>query len=619
MGITTAISIALSGLKNNQTETELVSRNIANADTAGYTAKRLVRSDVVQDQSLIGVKAVIQRQVDAEVTRQLNNATAATGYLDTMSTYLKQIDGMLGSLTSGFSLSDLAEKFTEKMQTLSASPDNQNAQIAAVQAASDLASGLNQLASDTQDMRTGVEQAIGDGVSQVNTLLKTIATYNSRIISNKAAGIDTTELEDARDASINSLSGWMDVKTYATDSGGLYVYSGSGMMLVGSQAAQLNFDQRGTLSASATWSANADDRAVGTITLASDAASSIDLIRNGTIQSGKLAALIELRDTTLVNLQAQLDDVASALAQTMSDTTVAGTAATDGSHSGYALDVGDVKAGNSFSVTVKNAAGQSQVYTFVRVDNAATLPLSDSVTGNPNDKVVGIDWSSGDMNAIAAQVQAALGSGVTASAAGTTLTVLGAGTGTTVAAASVTTTQGAVQTAYGDTAMALFVDGSGNKLYTGSVDGSLQKTGFAQRITLNSAITADPSLLVKYTAATESGDTARPTDLAKRLASMQFSFGDETGMVSKNGATTGTLDSFINTMTSFWGAKAENAASALDSQSIIQSNLETRYSDKSSVNIDQEMARLIQIQSAYAANARVFTVCKEMLDTLLKS
>ncbi|MBP0574805.1 hypothetical protein J8J27_29265, partial [Mycobacterium tuberculosis] len=35
MGITTALSIALSGLRNNQAETELVSRNIANADTAG--------------------------------------------------------------------------------------------------------------------------------------------------------------------------------------------------------------------------------------------------------------------------------------------------------------------------------------------------------------------------------------------------------------------------------------------------------------------------------------------------------------------------------------------------------------------------------------------------------
>lgn len=617
MGITTALSISLSGLKNNQAETELVSRNIANADTAGYTAKRLVRSDQVNDQSLIGVKAVIQRQVDAEVTRQLNNSTATSSYLSTMSTYMSQIDQMLGSVSSGFSLADLVEKFTETMQTLAASPDDQNAQVTAVNAAKDLAAGLNQLSSDTQDMRTGLEQAIGDGVTQVNTLLKNIESYNNRIVSNKASGIDTTELEDARDAAINTLSSWMDTRTYQNDNGSLYVYSGSGMMLVGSDAVQLEFDQRGTLTASSQWDSDPKTRAVGTITVASNGSSSIDLVENGTIQSGRLAALLELRDETLVNLQAQLDDVASGLAQALSDTTTQGTPITSGAQAGYELDVGDVSSGNSFSIDVTSAAGVKTSYTFVRVENSLSLPLDNKLTGNPNDTVVGVDWSGG-IAGVAAQVQAALGTGYTVSTSGTSLQILDNGTGTKVTAATVTTTNPGLQN--GDTSMPLFVDGSGNTLYTGTVTtGTMQKTGFAGRITVNTAITADPTLLVKYDSATEIGDTARPKDLAKRLTTAEFTFGDETGMVSANGSTKGTLDSFINTMTSFWGGRAANAEAAKNSQDIIQSNLETRYSDTSSVNIDQEMARLIQIQSAYAANARVFTVCKEMLDTLMNT
>lgn len=617
MGITTALSISLSGLKNNQLETELVSRNIANADTAGYTAKRLVRSDLVQDQSLIGVKSVIQRQVDAEVTRQLNGSTATSAYLSTMSTYLSQIDQMLGSVSSGFSLADLVEKFAEKMQTLAANPDDQNAQVTAVNAAKDLAAGLNQLSADTQDMRTGLEQAIGDGVSQVNTILKNIEGYNTRIISNKASGIDTTELEDARDAAINSLSGWMDTRTYENDNGSIYVYSGSGMMLVGSEAVQLNFDQRGTLTASSEWDSDPQTRAVGTISVASNGSSSIDLVENGTIQSGKLAAMLELRDKTLVNLQAQLDDVASAMAQAMSDTTVQGTAITSGASAGYELDVGDVSTGNNFTVDVTSAAGVKTSYTFVRVDSALSLPLDNKLTGNPNDTVIGIDWSGG-IAGVQAQVQAALGAGFTVSSSGTSLQIVDAGTGSSVTAATVTTTNSGLQN--GETGMPLFVDGSGNRLYTGKVEtGTMQKTGFAGRITVNTAITADPTLLVKYSATTEIGDTARPKDLANRLAKIEFTFGDETGIVSSNGSTKGTLDSFVNTMTSYWGGRAENALAAKDSQDIIQSNLETRYSDTSSVNIDEEMARLIQIQSAYAANARVFSVCKEMLDTLMQS
>jgi flagellar hook-associated protein 1 FlgK len=615
MGITTALSIALSGLKANQNETELVSRNIANADTAGYTAKRLVRSDRVEDQSLIGVRTVVQRQVDSEVTRQLNTSTSTSSYLDTMKTYLSQVDQMLGSTSSGFNLSDLVESFTETMQTLSSSPDDQNAQIKAVNAASDLASGLNQLSDDTQQMRTDIETAIGDGVTQVNTLLTNIETYNRSIISNRAAGIDTSELEDARDTAISSLAGWVDIKTYENSNGSIYVYTGSGTQLVGSQAGTLGFDQRGTLSASTEWSADSSERGVGTITL-SNGGQPVDLLTNGSIQSGKLAALVELRDNALVDLQAQLDDVAAGLAQAMSDTTVAGTPTTNGSQAGFTLDLGDVAAGNSVSIDVKSSAGKTTSFTFIRVDDAATLPLDNTATGKPNDTVVGIDWSGG-WSSVAAQVQAALGSAYTVNVVGTGIEVLDAGTGASVTAASVTNSNDGTQN--GETALALFVDGTGGGLYTGNLDGGSQKTGFAGRITVNKAVTSDPTLLITYDSDTEAGDPTRPKALAQRIATTQFSFGAETGLVSSGGATTGTLDSFVNTMTSHWGGRAETAAAAKDSQDIIQSNLEARYSDQSAVNIDAEMARLIQIQSAYAANARVFTVAKEMLDVLMQS
>ena len=43
-----------------------------------------------------------------------------------------------------------------------------------------------------------------------------------------------------------------------------------------------------------------------------------------------------------------------------------------------------------------------------------------------------------------------------------------------------------------------------------------------------------------------------------------------------------------------------------------------RFNNTSSVNIDEEMANLLNLQNAYAANARVMSTIKEMLDTLLK-
>ena len=43
-----------------------------------------------------------------------------------------------------------------------------------------------------------------------------------------------------------------------------------------------------------------------------------------------------------------------------------------------------------------------------------------------------------------------------------------------------------------------------------------------------------------------------------------------------------------------------------------------RVADSSGVNVDQEMANLISLQTAYGANARVMSVVQEMIDTLLK-
>jgi len=45
--------------------------------------------------------------------------------------------------------------------------------------------------------------------------------------------------------------------------------------------------------------------------------------------------------------------------------------------------------------------------------------------------------------------------------------------------------------------------------------------------------------------------------------------------------------------------------------------LQQRLNDAAGVNVDQEMARLISLQTAYGANARVMTAARDILDMLL--
>ena len=66
------------------------------------------------------------------------------------------------------------------------------------------------------------------------------------------------------------------------------------------------------------------------------------------------------------------------------------------------------------------------------------------------------------------------------------------------------------------------------------------------------------------------------------------------------------------------GAAAEAATNLKQGQDVVFNALQQRFNDSAAVNIDEEMANLLNLQNAYAANARVLTVVKEMLDMLLR-
>ena len=75
---------------------------------------------------------------------------------------------------------------------------------------------------------------------------------------------------------------------------------------------------------------------------------------------------------------------------------------------------------------------------------------------------------------------------------------------------------------------ALLCDGgAGPGIYTGSVEGQPQPTGFANRITINPDLFDDPSALVLYSSTTGVGDQTRPDALYARAdrdgSAIQFS------------------------------------------------------------------------------------------------
>ena len=102
------------------------------------------------------------------------------------------------------------------------------------------------------------------------------------------------------------------------------MFTNSGVQLVGTQAAKLTFDAQGTVTPATLWSADPTKSALGTLMLTAANGSSVDLIANGSIRSGQIAAYVEMRDNILVEAQNQLDAMASAMSQALSSQTIDG-------------------------------------------------------------------------------------------------------------------------------------------------------------------------------------------------------------------------------------------------------------------------------------------------------
>jgi len=185
-------------------------------------------------------------------------------------------------------------------------------------------------------------------------------------------------------------------------------------------------------------------------------------------------------------------------------------------------------------------------------------------------------------------------------------------------AASVTTTVSSLTS--GNAQLPLFTDG--NSLYTGAINANgPQLTGLAGRISVNAAVVTDPSKLSVYSTSppTATGDNTRSDFLFSQLTSQTFSYSPSTGLGSAAQPFKGTVSSYLQNFISQQGNASTLATQLQQGQSVVVSTLQQKFNSTSAVNIDTEMASLIQVQNTYAANAHIMTVVQSMMTSLLQA
>jgi flagellar hook-associated protein 1 len=620
MGLSSALATAMSGLTANQAALSITSSNIANAQTAGYVTESANQSALASGGYDTGVQTTgVNRALDTFVQNQLWTETGGSGYADQTSNILGQLQSVYGTPGGTGTLETAFDNFTTAIQALSTSSGGQTTQVTALAAAQALAQQLNSTTQGIQALRTNVEQDIGSSVTEANTDMNQIASLNTQLQGLSPTDPAAASLEDQRDSAITDLSSLMDVRVSSSGNNQVNIFTNSGIQLVGgSQASQFTFTSPGTLNATSLYNTDPTKSGVGSLTVTLPNGSSMDVVANNVITSGKIAADLTLRDTTLVQAQAQVDQMAATLSSSLSDQTTAGTAVTAGSQSGFTLNLANMVPGNTINLTItNNTTNTQQNFSIVSVSDPSALPLANATNANP--KLIGINFSGG-MASVVSQLNAALGAGNLqfSNPSGSTLQVLDTGSGTTVNSASVTTTTTSLTS--GSPQLPLFTDAG--SVYTGAITGAgSEMTGLAGRITVNQALLNSPSNLTVYSTspATPSGDTTRSDFIYSQLTSATFTYSPATGLGSNPTPLTGTIPSYMQQFLSLQANAATSATQLQQGQDVVVSTLQQKFNSTASVNIDTEMSNLIALQNSYAANAHVMSVVQSMMNTLLQA
>ncbi len=297
MTLSSALNIAASGLGVAGVQTEVTSRNIANADRPGFTRKSVSTVTAHTGEARIGT---VDRSVDTLLVRLERAGRSRLALESTRAEGIAAYTAHLGQPSEGFSPAAMVEKLRTSLVTLSAFPAQGAAQLQVISSAKDAARTLVSLTKSLATVTQEVDLNLRYDVAAANDAMQELAVLNKRA-SVPLDALSKVEVADRMAGLVDTLSEYMDIQTVTNAQGMVSVYTAAGAELV---VRDQVFDV-------------AYNGATGRLT-----AGSVDLTPGGTgrgIGGGSLSGLLDLRNQVLPAFGDQLDGMAAALLQGFED------------------------------------------------------------------------------------------------------------------------------------------------------------------------------------------------------------------------------------------------------------------------------------------------------------
>ncbi|CRM41557.1 flagellar hook-associated protein FlgK [Pseudomonas sp. 58 R 12] len=302
------LNIGMSGLNAAQGSLSVLSNNIANANTAGYSRQQTTQSAnasnpyggvfIGSGTTLADVRRVYNEYLDTAYQNSTSLNSDAKAYLDQVSA----VDKTLSDKTTG--MSSVLSSFFAAVQTASANPSDTSARQILLTSAQTLSNRFNSISSQLSQQKETINSQLTSLTDQVNQLTSSIASLNKQITQVQGASNTTpANLLDARAEAVRSLNELIGVN--ASEKNGVFsVSTGTGQSLVLG-------DRSNTLSAVPSKS----DTSQYTIQMNASGGTAMDL--GNVISGGSIGGLLRYRSDVLMPAINDLGRIAIVTADTI--------------------------------------------------------------------------------------------------------------------------------------------------------------------------------------------------------------------------------------------------------------------------------------------------------------
>ena len=306
MGIADILNIARSSLAANQQALQVLSHNIANAATEGYSRQRV---DFSTNMPLVTANRVLGRGINSDdvlraedrfITQRLIIEKQGAGRWTAIDKALKEIE-LSFSNTGEFDLSSVIVQFFNAAEQLSLNPENRPARTNLIQRSEFMASKFRTISSTLLRTQMNTDSEIKSVAVKVNDIIRSIADINGAILVVEVGGNRANDLRDKRDILVSKLSDLINANVFENDRGSVVISLGGNILVDGKTKRDLVLTQKAV-----------GNRSKTTISIEG---SSNEVSFSG----GRLSGLIKIRDDYIGTYKSALDIMAKDLSNAVND------------------------------------------------------------------------------------------------------------------------------------------------------------------------------------------------------------------------------------------------------------------------------------------------------------